>query len=68
MKSFRDQKRIALFTALLILGFSYTVLAHPEDKNRWDNKYDTEVYLFGVKPVPFLVENVHLLPKGKVLD
>ena len=68
MKSFRDQKRIALFTALLILGFSYTVLAHPEDKNRWDNKYDTEVYLFGVKPVPFLVENIHLLPKGKVLD
>ena len=68
MKSFRDQKRIALFTALLILGFSYTVLAHPEDKDRWDNKYDTEVYLFGVKPVPFLVENIHLLPKGKVLD
>ena len=46
MKSFRDQKRIALFTALLILGFSYTVLAHPEDKDRWDNKYDTEDYLF----------------------
>ena len=68
MKSFRDQKRIALFTALLILGFSYTVLAHPEDKDRWDNKYNTEDYLFGVKPVPFLVENIHLLPKGKVLD
>ena len=68
MKSFRDQKRIALFTALLILGFSYTVLAHPEDKDRWDNKYDTEGYLFGVKPAPFLVENIHLLPKGKVLD
>ena len=68
MKSFRNHKRIALFTALLILGFSTTVFAHSRDKDRWDNKYDTEVYLFGENPIPFLVKNVHLLPKGKVLD
>ena len=68
MKSFRNHKRIALFTALLILGFSTIVFAHSKDKDRWDNKYDTEVYLFGENPIPFLVKNVHLLPKGKVLD
>jgi len=44
------------------------ILAHSRDKDRWDNKYDTEVYLFGENPIPFLVKNVHLLPKGKVLD
>ena len=68
MKSFRDHKRIATLTALFLLVSSWSVFAHPKDKDRWDNKYSIEGYLFGEKPVPFLVENVHLLPKGKVLD
>jgi tellurite methyltransferase len=68
MKSFRSHKHIALLTALFLFASCWSVFAHPKDKDRWDNKYSTEVYLFGEKPVPFLVDNVHLLPKGKVLD
>jgi 2-polyprenyl-3-methyl-5-hydroxy-6-metoxy-1,4-benzoquinol methylase len=42
--------------------------AKPRDKDRWDQKYSTEAYIFGKEPVPFLKQNVHLLPKGKALD
>ena len=42
--------------------------AKPRDKDRWDKKYDTEVFIFGKQPVPFLTQNIHLLPKGKALD
>jgi tellurite methyltransferase len=68
MKSFHNPKRIAFLTALFFLCCGNTVFAKPKDKDRWDNKYSTEVYLFGESPIPFLVENVRLLPKGKVLD
>ncbi len=40
----------------------------PRDKDRWDSKYEQETYIFGKKPVAFLKNNVHLLPKGKALD
>jgi tellurite methyltransferase len=68
MKSFRHHKPVVVLTALFLLASCVSVFAHPKDKDRWDNKYSTEVYLFGEKPIPFLVENVRLLPKGKVLD
>lgn len=68
MKSFYDPKRIAILAALFFLYCGSTVFAKPKDKDRWDNKYSTEVYLFGESPIPFLVENFRLLPKGKVLD
>ncbi len=42
--------------------------AKPRDKDRWDKKYSTEAYIFGKEAVPFLKQNVHLLPKGKALD
>ncbi len=42
--------------------------AKPRDKDRWDQKYDTEVYIFGKEPVPFLTQNIHLLPRGRALD
>lgn len=42
--------------------------AKPRDKDRWDSKYDKEVYIYGKEPVPFLKENVGLLPMGKALD
>ena len=59
-----------LFSLFLIIGLalpsqSYT---HERDKIRWDNKYDSETYLFGKFPIKFLYENVHLLPIGRVLD
>ncbi|MCW5784693.1 MAG: class I SAM-dependent methyltransferase [Nitrospirales bacterium] len=38
------------------------------DKERWNKKYETENYLFGRDPIPFLTEHVDLLPKGAALD
>lgn len=68
MKIFQRPKCIAVLTALFFICTVSSVLAKPKDKDRWNSKYETEVYLFGEKPIPFLVDNVHLLPKGKVLD
>ncbi len=50
------------------LFFTFQLEAKPRDKKRWDAKYENEVYLFGKNPVPFLKENLNLLPKGKALD
>lgn len=68
MKIFPTHKYIVALAGLVFLCSVTAVLAHPKDKGRWDKKYSTEVYLFGEKPISFLVDNVHLLPKGKVLD
>ncbi len=40
----------------------------PQDKERWNRNYQTQEYISGKEPVPFLKENVELLPKGTVLD
>ena len=42
--------------------------AKPRDQDRWDKRYSTEVFIFGKEPVPFLTQNIHLLPKGRALD
>ena len=68
MKIFQKQKYLAVLTVLFFTCSVSSLLAKPKDKDRWNSKYETEVYLFGEKPIPFLVDNVHLLPKGKVLD
>jgi tellurite methyltransferase len=68
MKSLCNRTLIFILSALFFVISSGLVIAAPKDKDRWDNKYSTEVYLFGERPVPFLVENVHLLPKGKAVD
>ncbi len=56
-----------LSTILGIIIFSSSWAAE-EDKERWNNKYATESYLFGQEPIPFLKDHVHLLPKGAALD
>ena len=65
-------KKILLNTLalLIVTAVAGTPLldAKPRDKDRWDKKYSTEAYIFGKEPVPFLKQNVHLLPKGKALD
>lgn len=65
-------RKTLLNTLALLAVFSFTgssVLdAKPRDKERWDQKYGTEAYIFGKEPVPFLKQNVHLLPKGRALD
>jgi len=58
----------ALLAACLLVLSAVFLDAKPRDQERWDKKYDTEKYLFGKKPIRFLVDNVGLLPKGKVLD
>ena len=39
-----------------------------KDKARWNKKYDTEKYIAGRDPIPFLQNHTDLLPKGKALD
>ena len=68
MKIFQQPKYLAVLTVLFFTCSVSSLLAKPKDKDRWNSKYETEVYLFGEKPIPFLVDNVHLLRKGKVLD
>ena len=68
MKIFQKPKYLVVLTVLFFTCSVSSLLAKPKDKDRWNSKYETEVYLFGEKPIPFLADNVHLLPKGKVLD
>lgn len=46
----------------------FSAQAASEDKERWDKKYDTEQYISGKEPIPFLREHLSLLPKGNALD
>jgi len=39
-----------------------------EDKSKWDEKYKGGVFLCGKEANRFLIDNIHLLPKGRVLD
>ena len=62
-----------VFPFLVIFGFaaiaySSNVLASSQDKERWDRNYQTDRYIFGKAPIPFLTKNVELLPKGQALD
>lgn len=69
----KAQQGSAILKILLTLVIASSLIASyaygkPRDKDRWDSKYDQEAYIFGRTPVAFLKNNVHLLPKGKVLD
>ena len=44
------------------------VEASPKDRERWNRKYQTQEYISGKAPIPFLKQHVDLLPKGTVLD
>jgi len=61
-----------IWVFLIFLIFLLLVPAHgisrEKDKSRWDSKYDTETYIFGITPIPFLVDNLDLLTKGRTLD
>lgn len=54
-----------LFICLILPGPG---IAREKDKSRWNSKYDTETYIFGITPIPFLVDSLDLLPKGRTLD
>ena len=68
MKSQIQILKILIFTGLFALNYTTFAHAKPKDKDRWNKKYDKEAYLFGEKPIPFLVDNIHILRKGKALD
>ncbi|WP_282012031.1 class I SAM-dependent methyltransferase [Nitrospina watsonii] len=68
--SHRIQTPLCLSLGLLISVFFIAgpVWAKPKDQDRWNKKYEVDVFLFGKEPVPFLKKNAGLLPKGKTLD
>ena len=57
----------SLATALTLFLVPFADAA-PKDKERWDQKYGTEEYIFGKAPITFLKDHLHLLPKGNALD
>lgn len=59
---------IVVMVLMSTIFVPHLILAADQDKMRWDKKYATEKYLFGREAIPFLQENVDLLPKGQVLD
>jgi SAM-dependent methyltransferase len=58
---------LGLFSLLGFLTLDSSWAAE-EDRERWNKKYDTETYLFGREPIPFLKDHIDLLPKGAALD
>jgi tellurite methyltransferase len=58
---------VTIMTLFPLVAFEPS-LAVEEDKERWDKKYDTEIYIAGRDPIPFLQDHTDLLPKGKALD
>lgn len=72
MTSLRAPLYPSIFRKIWILALLFLIPAHgiakEKDKSRWDHKYDTETYIFGKTPIPFLTDNLDILPKGKTLD
>lgn len=56
---------LALLVVLVPCGGGF---AASQDRERWDEKYRGEEYIFGTEPIPFLAQSLELLPKGKALD
>ena len=56
--------KILIFAGLFALNSTAVTHAKPKDKERWNKKYDKEAYIFGETPIPFLVDNIHILHKG----
>lgn len=54
--------------SLMVFPVLASSWAAEQDKERWNNKYETETYLFGQDPIPFLKDHIDLLPEGAALD
>jgi tellurite methyltransferase len=57
-----------IFPLILIALIPRVVSADPNDQTRWDKYYNIEKFLYGTEPIPFLKDNISLLPKKKALD
>jgi tellurite methyltransferase len=60
--------RFTILSLAFTFFFFSSAESKPRDQTRWDEKYSTNEYIFGKKPILFLENNVHLLKKGKTLD
>ncbi len=63
-----DRSLVVLFLLILAVSIPMPAAAAEKDQSRWDKHYDIEGFLFGSKPIRFLKDNIHLLPKGRALD
>ena len=62
-------KNLNLVFLLILSGVvPMVVSAAPNDQTRWDKHYNMEEFLYGIEPIPFLKNNINLLPKNKALD
>ncbi|MCR4290065.1 MAG: methyltransferase domain-containing protein [Candidatus Scalindua sp.] len=56
-----------IFLSLLFFCFGQIINASDDDKNRWNNRYNTGEYLYGKEPLKFLKEKLEILVRGKAL-
>ncbi|HAK38277.1 MAG: class I SAM-dependent methyltransferase [Nitrospinaceae bacterium] len=63
-----DRSLVVIFLLILAVSIPMLAAAAEKDQSRWDKHYDIEGFLFGSKPIRFLKDNIHLLPKGRALD
>ena len=61
MKSQVQFLQLLLIAVFIVFNSTSLSYAKPQDKDRWNKKYDIEIYLFGEKPIPFLVNNIEIL-------
>ena len=57
-----------IFFLILSAFMPMVVSAASNDQTRWDKYYNMEEFLYGTEPIPFLKDNISLLPKNKALD
>lgn len=58
---------LSLFSLVGLFTHDF-LLAAEGDKERWNHKYETETYLFGRDPIPFLKDHIDLLPQGAAIE
>src|ERR671919_1464954 len=61
-------RRILITLVIALAPFGAGVESAETDKERWNEKYSGDTYRFGKDPIPYLVEQINRLPKGKALD
>ena len=62
-------KKLNFIFFLILSAFTPMVVsAASNDQTRWDKYYNMEDFLYGTEPIPFLKDNISLLPKNKALD
>ena len=56
-----------IILSLLFFCFGQIVNASEDDRNRWNERYDTGEFIYGKEPLTFLKEKLNILVKGKAL-